>query len=339
MTSARIAWPDYVKGVGIVLVCLNHVVSGLLNNAILAPGPAAAYLNVWFYTTMMTVFFFISGIFARGSARKPLGAFIADKLGTLAYPYFIWSAVQLLIMLALSGRTTHSAAWADLFLLPFLPVMHFWFLYTLLVLMGLFAALSKLGLEAGGVVLLAVGMKLLRPALPDEMWFVVHKACEYFIYFAAGAWLGPRLVERLPRIRTRRLAAAAAAGLGIYSLNVFFGWMLAEPLQLASGALTVVGFTALGVVLERLRAPFFLIRLGQASLAIYCGHTIGSAGVRIVLQGVFGVEAAAPHLALGVLGGVGFPLALWLAAERFSFPYLYRLPRRRRPARAALESA
>lgn len=339
MSSGRIVWPDYVKGVGILLVCLNHVVSGLLNNAILAEGPIPRYLNTWLYTTMMTVFFFVSGIFARRSAAKPLGLFLDEKLRTLAYPYLLWSAIQLLIMLALAGRTTHAAEWLDLIRVPVRPVMHFWFLYTLFAMMGVFALLSRLRLAMTAIVLLALGAKLLRPALPDALWFVVHKFCEYFVYFAAGAWLGPRLVERLPRIRPGLLAAAAAVGLGGYSLNVHFGRLLDEPYQLASGALTVAGFIALGGLLERLRAPRLLVRLGQASLAIYCGHTIGSAGVRILLQQVLGVEAAAWHLVLGVLGGVAFPLVLYRAAERFSFPYLFRLPRRRPPAQALAEAA
>jgi hypothetical protein len=64
-------------------------------------------------------------------------------------------------------------------------------------------------------------------------------------------------------------------------------------------------------------------------MAIFCAHTIASAGVRIALQKILRVDNAGVHLAAGVAAGLYGPLALVWLSQRFRFPYLFELPRRR----------
>jgi hypothetical protein len=88
---------------------------------------------------------------------------------------------------------------------------------------------------------------------------------------------------------------------------------------------------ALSTLIAR-RGPVPALSLwGKESLAIYCAHTLASAGARIGLKGFAHVSHPGIHLALGVLAGLCGPLALVWITKRLRFPYLFELPRRRVP--------
>ena len=46
----------------------------------------------------MPLFFFLSGLFLFRSGAKSLSAFTSEKLGTIVYPYFIWSVINIMIV-------------------------------------------------------------------------------------------------------------------------------------------------------------------------------------------------------------------------------------------------
>ena len=108
MTSlhkARLAWPDYAKGMGIFLVVAGHVLKGLVKASIIPGTGITGFVDAWIYSFHMPLFFFISGMFVSSSVQKPLGIYTLDKVRSVAYPYFAWCLIQGLIQIGLSSYT------------------------------------------------------------------------------------------------------------------------------------------------------------------------------------------------------------------------------------------
>ena len=97
--SVRIDWIDTGKGFGIILVVFGHVIRGLVHGQLWMWSPTSFFINGWIYAFHMPLFFFISGLFLFRAA---------EKLQTLAYPYFVWSVITLTIKTPLAGITNHA---------------------------------------------------------------------------------------------------------------------------------------------------------------------------------------------------------------------------------------
>ena len=132
-SEARITWVDLAKGYGIVLVVLAHAFRGLLNNDIGTWTPTSRFFDAWIYACHMPLFFLVSGLLLPRSIEKPWRVFISDKVRTIAYPYFIWSVITVLIKAALGPVTTNPYSLSDLPLIFYAPLDQYWFLYVLFI--------------------------------------------------------------------------------------------------------------------------------------------------------------------------------------------------------------
>ena len=83
-------------------------------------------------------------------------AFTSEKLGTIVYPYFIWSVINIMIMLPLSGSTNNTYHFYDILLILFRPLGMFWFLYTLFVLSIAISILLRMGMTPLAVLAVAI---------------------------------------------------------------------------------------------------------------------------------------------------------------------------------------
>ena len=350
----RIPWPDYVKGAAIVLVVLGHLIIGLgladadtvgQNHDVTLGG--WDYAVAWIYSFHMPAFFFISGLFAWHTSRKTFGDFITAKLRTIAYPYFVWSAIQILLVLAMSGRTRHEAHWLDLLTIAYRPVMQFWFLYALFAISLVFAVLRKLRFNAAGifafsVVLYFFDLFLQSPTnIPEDVLHILSWICSDMIYFAAGVAVSSKLLAGLPQVSTKRLAAVAVICCGLLTLGVGCFAPLGLPenptrymvlcqfaIEPLLAALGVAMLCSLGEIFVRHRVFSFVRRYGVLSLEIYVAHVIAMAGVRITLSKLLHVDNTALQLMAGLSAGIYLPLALWWLCRRFKFPYLFVLPQK-----------
>src|SRR6266511_5593536 len=119
--SDRILWVDYAKGIGIALVVVGHVLNGLCSSGILAEDSALKWVHAWIYSFHMHLFFLLSGLFLERQVARPAGLFLADKLRTIAYPYFVWSTLQLALHSSLQGVTNNAADLGGLCTIVYLP--------------------------------------------------------------------------------------------------------------------------------------------------------------------------------------------------------------------------
>jgi uncharacterized membrane protein YcfT len=89
----------------------------------------------------------------------------------------------------------------------------------------------------------------------------------------------------------------------------------------------ITGSVALAVLANKVKIDGAIQFLGQHSLEIYMAHVIASAGVRIALLRLADVSAPAPHVVLGTLAGLYFPIILALILSRIGFRFGFTLPK------------
>lgn len=326
---------DYAKGVGILLVVYGHVTQGLLNARFQADRGLHELINSVLYSFHMPLFFFLSGVFFLGSlARYGRKKLIENKLGTVFYPYVVWSLIQGLIEVALSGYTNNAATLGQVLSLLWLPRAQFWFLYTLFIIyLGSVALYRRDGTYwSATVLLLAVLLFVLRP-LSIGIYPAIAFG-KYFVYFALGVSASSLLLSRgnanQPLLALMFLLATATFAGSQYLLLEMSGHEVSNLVQAIRLLLACFGIAFI-ITLCRLLARFelrWLEFLGRHSMEIYLVHTLGSASIRIALNKFFGITDFGLHVALGMLFGVGVPLLMVSLAQKYRFGWLFAPPRK-----------
>lgn len=323
--TVRISWPDYAKGIGILLVVVGHVLRGLVNSSILSGGGFEGFLDRWIYSFHMPLFFFISGIFADHSARRAMGAYMVDKVKVVLYPYLVWSLLQGLVQWVLSAHTNANTTFSDLVAVLYRPPAQFWFLYILFIVMLIFLFFKKGKVSPLGFFLFSVAGYLALGGLYLGPWNVVYMVCQYMIYFGLGVLLSDRVQGLYAVQREAVLWGIGLSALGVLTLCVVPGieqLFLAGPLVATLGIFSV---TALAMAMGRRGIGKFVQGWGMVSLQIYVAHTLASAGFRIILQEVFRWESAWIHVLGGVCVGMYAPVLLDRFCNRIGFRYLFSL--------------
>ncbi len=314
-STARLAWLDYAKAIGIALVVFAHASRSIGRTPGLSWSATLQMVDGIVYAFHMPLFFMLAG-FAAGLARRNDASSVGRSLlwGVIV-PYLVWSVVWIGIKIALPDAANVPLTWSDLAGILTTPVEHMWFLYHLFFMrLGWYAIerLEPLGSarHAGaiiGAVVLARLLTELAPAHDTLIGFLLN-----FAIYGFGLAALPLLVEKIGGTASGRLmglgALAWIAGLSVPSET---GRLLATLLPAVGGALVVVG------IARALPAPTTLpMRLlafvGEASLAIYVLHLIVGAAIRAALA-KSGMLSETTLLVLATLGGLVIPaLAYWL---------------------------
>jgi fucose 4-O-acetylase-like acetyltransferase len=331
----RVAWVDIAKGIGIVLVVYGHVHGGLVDAGIQSRTGGAAALSSLIYTFHMPLFFLLAGLWLRRPASKPYGRFIADRAGSILYPYVLWSLIQFAANLCAARFTNAAPDPLGVVGILYRPYAQFWFLYVLFVNVAIVALVLRL--RFGLVLALVIGAVLygLHPLLEGVSWRPAAPIAKHLVYVVLGAAIGPVLTRHHPR----RQHAAWIAGVCLVIL-VAVAWRAQSPRTAGSLVASVLGIivvSAAAVSLATSSVGNVFQFLGRRSLEIYVAHVLGTAGVRIALLKFAGVTAPSVHLFAGMVVGLAFPLFIAGAVSYLRLPSLYVL----RPAapRTPTESA
>ncbi len=143
----------------------------------------------------MPLFFFLSGLFlCRSVARLSAWDFLSDRIRAIAYPYFVWSAITVLLKSTLGSIPNTPRGLSDLSLLAFAPIEQYWFLYVLFLLTLLFGAL----LRSMSPWLVAVVATVIYPGIVpfSSGWYVLQEVREFGIYVALGAIVGSNYLSQ-----------------------------------------------------------------------------------------------------------------------------------------------
>ncbi|RTL52736.1 MAG: acyltransferase [Rhodocyclaceae bacterium] len=319
---------DSVKGIGILLVVYGHVVRGLLSAALPMDRAFHETVDTVIYSFHMPLFFFVAGLFFPPSlSHHGRTGLLLTKVRTILYPYLVWSLLQGLIEVALSGLTNGHTSIGEVLALAWHPRAQFWYLHTLFMLF-LVATLvyrdTTLGWRLG---IAGMALVLHWVPLPGLDFHVVNAFKQWFVFLTLGVLCAP----------LRPLAAALgrlAVGPCLF-LFVAVEWALLQTpgdlAPLAAQALPLLAAAA-GIALVVAfahgfgdRLPF-LSAMGRHSLDIYLAHILVASGIRIVLTRLLGITAVEVHLIVGTLAGIAGPILLYRVTERYGFRWLFMLP-------------
>lgn len=319
----RIHWVDYAKGIGIFLVVLGHVCRGLELSSVLNP-VFAAPIDRWIYAFHMPIFFFLSGLLINHSVSRPLKNFVIDKLKTLAYPYFVWSVIQGLLIYMTSRYTNSSISLSNILGIIYQPILIFWFFYVLFIILIFYKFARDLKASSIHFSIFSVILYCLHLIQPTFIsWEVIDLVCQFTIYFALGAAISERLIPRLNQISVFTLISITISGFLAITITA---WLNLTENQLLVPLIAMIGVSAtiaLSILLERFNAAKFIKLWGLLSLQIYVAHTLCTSGTRILLQSLLDFTDPYIHIVLGTIVGIYAPIALNWVCQQVQFPYLF----------------
>ncbi len=322
----RVGWIDAIKGIGILLVVLGHVIKGLETSGILRRTPFVAFLDEWIYSFHMPLFFFVAGLFLANRAKRGSRTYLVGLLATLVYPYFVWSILQTLMQSSLASYSNSSGYIRELWRIVYQPIMQFWFIYVLLIIYLIYFLLTKLRFGPWSILSAFIAWHASSSWLPVVDWGPLLLAQYNGVYVALGAAVyGPSFQQFPARLSARSAALLACLGYGMVGLLVYGELQSCPAAALLAAFSGIVATMALAALLERLDWFGFVNLWGRLSLEIYLAHTIASAGIRIVLAHFIGVIDPAIHLIAGTLVGLYFPILLVTLSGRIGFGSLFRL--------------
>ena len=319
-------WVDTAKGFGIVLVVFGHALRGLVAANVMTWTTTAQFADTWIYAFHMPLFFFLSGLFLFRSTFKTWPRFIWDRFRTIAYPYFVWSLVILLIKAPLGQIVNSPRDLSEVPLILYQPIEQFWFLYVLFLLVVITGSLIKFGVNVWLNLLFAA---LLYPGIlpiPFSKWVPLDQIRFFGIFLALGTVVGSYgAVGMLSKTPSRWLALIAALGLAVSSLPAWLDIRYQYPLQFVAAVSGTAAIVALALLLDKSRWNAAIQFLGRYTLEIFVAHTIVSAAGRIVLQRLTDVKSPAIYLLLETALGLTIPILFAIALRRAGLP-LFTLP-------------
>jgi fucose 4-O-acetylase-like acetyltransferase len=303
----RLAWVDTARGIGIILVVYGHALRGHMVSGAYDPAWHADIQDDVIYAFHMPLFFFLAGLFAQRSLAKGTMAFVRDKGLTLAYPYFLWSFVSIVLGMAAASAVNNAPQVNAIIELWRTPVYQYWFLYALLI-----CQLVMLATRADWrITVLLCGLSAIFGGVSGLGMITI--AFGFYVYFGLGILLASKAADF--HFPPAALAGAALALVAAFGATYVIGDDL--PLRLVIVARALLGSAAV-VALAMLLAPHtrWLTVLGTASMAIYVLHTIFSAGLRMALHAI-GYSNNVVALVLGTMIGLGAPVLVWWFARHY----------------------
>ncbi len=303
----RLDWVDTARGLGIILVVYGHALRGHVTSGAYDTAWHADVQDAVIYSFHMPLFFFLAGLFVQQSLAKGAVVFLREKLISLVYPYFLWSAISVGLAVLAAGAVNNAMSSGAILRLWQTPVYQYWFLYALVIIQMLalvsradwritavLCFISAVGLGTGGLGMISI-------------------AISFYVYFGLGILIAPYL----PAIQGKRGVVTAAA---LVAATGFAASFLIGDLWSGRGlavARAVLGITAtISVAMLCALWSRWLALLGTASMAIYVLHTIFSAGTRIALRAI-GFSDNLLALVLGTVIGIAGPLAAWALARHY----------------------
>lgn len=335
----RVLFWDVLRGVGILLVVYGHVVRGLIQAGILPDGGLWRQIDIVLYSFHMPLFFVIAGRFFPSSLIRDGGVgYVTKRLGTIVYPYVLWSVLQGTIEVLVASHT-NSGSHPAIARLLWQPFDQFWFLYALFYVTVAASVIYSVSRRSPWP-LVAIGLVAYYLPLDGLGWSAIPYTAHYLLYFALGALSSSCALPR-PGLRVRTIVLLVTP-LALLFLNGPHLRALGDPsfrvdptAALCAGlAGTALCCCLAGSVPQS--ASRVLAFLGKYSLQIFLMHIIFASGARIVLAKGMGVHAASVQLCIGLLAGTLLPVAVAVLAERRGWVGLFSFPLSRGSGRRVL---
>lgn len=338
-STSRLGWVDYAKGIGIFLVVFGHAL-----RAFAPPGPALSVpiyitLNWSIYAFHMPLFYLLSGLFLHSATRKPIGSFIRKKIATQLYPYLLWSLIYGTTQAILSPAVSPIADLLALGRIPWQPIDHYWFIYSLFGYSLIYLILARITKGPWAFLALSIALYGSYIAGIDVHNDVLHRMRVNAIYLAIGAalpslgWLDAiawpeggtsSTAKQLPdRQRIFGCVVLGIAGIVAVVIAVLLNRYDVPSLQPLLALAGITAVISLSLLLDRFQALPVIRQWGKLSLQIYLVHMMAMVAGRLVATKLFGLQDTESLIVAMTLTGLYGPIALTWVADRLRIPALF----------------
>lgn len=292
---------DKLKGYACFLVLFGHVIMGIRLAEINIPYFFEG-VEKFIWSFHVALFLFLSGVVYKETgewkSKKTKVKFLLHKLLNLGVPYFVFSAVYILINSFVGQANTQSFV-LDIFNVWKTPVAQYWFLYVLFFSFCIYTALSgfiKNWLITLIIVVIGYGVSFLGGSLGSfEIVFFSAWA------FGIGTFIDFSWLTKLPKF-LKYIVILSHIAVGV--LLIVFGKIekpFIKEIMILFGIYSSIMFIFL---LQSCKiVSRFLLFINKYSFQIYLLHTIFTAGIRIVLLRV-NITQWWIHIILGTAGGL-----------------------------------
>jgi fucose 4-O-acetylase-like acetyltransferase len=304
----RIEWIDAARGIGIILVVYGHVLQGLLAAGLLSKSNPLWLSDYIIYTFHMPIFFVLAGLNVKSSLKKGAAIFLLGKLWTVAYPYFLWSAIQGGIQIHMAelapGAVNHARSPLFMETILWRPIAQFWFLYALFIC----HMIAPLALSRRWICLLLGAGSLCLSA------FGHGRPTSYMLtFYILGIIVGDHIMQWRPSFQSTLVEGlictglfAAAAHLGRAASAVDPESIYSLPASLLGICMVFLFSRAIIYASKRMTRIFAIV--GGMSMTIYVLHGLVESSARLMLRRL-GLLQPAEHLLFGLVAGIGLPMA------------------------------
>lgn len=301
---------DVARGIAIILVVWGHAMIG--TGRAVGAGEAGRFAVTLVYAVHMPLFFFLSGLLARGAMAEPAAAF-ARRLGArVIHPYFLWSAVLLCAHYAMSGVTNTRVERLDLLSILYAPPAVMWFLYVLF-----FCFLIARGLRDRPGARLALGCALAVGGYFLHGWMLPNLRF-VGIFLIATAFTPAAALAAARDWRVRAVGLALMIPPVLFALGAAgqapAGYPAFAPRYLPAAAGGVVLILAAAQAIERRGAGLALV--GRRTMPIFVTHILVLTAARVLCLRA-GLDGAAT-VVIATACGVAIPMLLHALAARWS---------------------
>ncbi|WP_454850752.1 acyltransferase family protein [Rhizobium binxianense] len=309
--SPRSTAVDLSKGIAILLVVYGHCLRGLTASGMLPTDSFLQITDYVIYTFHMPLFFFVSGLFFKGSFDRDSKRFWQVRLTSIVYPYFLWSVVYCLIQPVMSGSgivNNNEMNLERLLTILWAPISPFWFLYALF-----FATVfSVMLISINPLLQFSLALTSFILAMMLTRYASIQDVSYGFLYFSFGIlfrrWGVLKIIT--PRFVTFILLffMFISTAVASFYLNIPERW----PIFSAVLGIFMTIYVSLLIEMYYSKSTFarIMIFLGRFSMGIFVMHILVLGLVRAVWVKLFHFDAIYLLLVVGTVAGVIVPAIL-----------------------------
>jgi fucose 4-O-acetylase-like acetyltransferase len=309
----KLAWIDSAKGICIILVVIGHAINGLATAGLWTP-QSGGTLHYYIYSFHVPAFFFLSGLLVKTSIERHARGFLKNIGVRIAYPFVLWSVIQILIINALGSLLNYPTPFSisefiDIFVSH---VAQFWFLKTLLLLHLSFYCFTRLGGSDMLFLFAAVAMRGCTELFPMQETFLA--LCNYGLFYAFGIAASATFLNWPERLRWPLSCSLICCAIWMMFAAIAMQYqepiLFDRPLRggLLPASITGTAFVVLLSGVPAIARSRVMGYIGRCAFPIFVLHVLCVAGIRIVFVKLLHVTNGELILPFAVAAGVIIPL-------------------------------
>ena len=305
--------------------------------------PVLEYLNIFFFSFRMPLFFIVSGLFFRLSLlKKGTGNFIRNRAQTILYPLIIWGIIHITLQLIFSEYVNANRHPSDYFRLLYQPrsIEQFWYLNALFSVSVLYAIVTTYARFSStrqlvlGILFYAVAAYLHINDI--EAGFITDVLFFYFFFAigdaASGFMLDPGNYKKIASYKTLFLVLPVFiiiqhyfTYLNLSHKNDYYVQNY-QPALFAVAALVGGSFVlVVSFLLQKADKIRFLRVIGYHSLYIYVTNLMITASTRVLMVRFLHIDNVGLIVLVGTITGIIIPMVFYNLMVRMGAWWLFTL--------------